>query len=119
MADEAAERGSRSRRADLRAEAIGGLVHDVVGELVATHRPSPRFGTIDDAVKRRLPFDLAPVYRQTVLVRVSSAVARYFAVFDRRPDWAPLGVELHVADVRLDIVWLRGSVIEADEVSQV
>lgn len=106
---------SRRRRADLRPTTLGALVHAAVVVLLATLDRSPRHRDIDAVVMRLLPSDLAPVYRQTVLIRVATAVARYFALFDRRPAWEPLGVELHVADVRLDVVWRRGQAIEADE----
>ena len=69
--------GRRRRKASLRPEAIGALVRDVVAGFAATHGSPPRLGAIDDAVERLLAPDLAPVYRQTVPIRLFTAAAPY------------------------------------------
>jgi hypothetical protein len=67
--------GRRRRKAGLRPEAIGALVHEVVAGFAATHGSSPPLGVIDDAVERLLAPDLASV--QTVSIRLFTAAAPY------------------------------------------
>jgi hypothetical protein len=107
----------RIRRADLSSERVGSMAHEAIARLVVTHPPRPTARQVDRVVRSMLRDDLAPVYRQSLRARVGTAVSRYFDRFDRRPHWQPLGAELNVDDVRLDLVWLgpRGR-IEADEI---
>jgi hypothetical protein len=62
-----------------------------------------------------LPAGLAPVHRQALLPFVVPMAASYLRHF-KRPGWRFLGSEVIVGDVALDLLWQRGSRLEADEV---
>jgi hypothetical protein len=62
MAHEHYDSGRHRRKAHLRPEAVGSLLHEALASLVATRGPSPRLSAIDDAVERLL----APVLPRSV-----------------------------------------------------
>lgn len=57
----------------------------------------------EDIVPARLPL----IQRQMVAQRVAQGVAVWLEEFDPRPAWRPLGVEVNVDDVRIDLLWVH------------
>jgi hypothetical protein len=90
-------------------------VHDVIATVVS----GPEGVSLTRIRRAAAPHlsGLAPTYRRMVSVRIVSAAAVYFSVFDPRPELRALGVEVFVADVRIDVLWItRDGRIVADEV---
>lgn len=94
-------------------EVRGALCHTLIAEICAREITDPR--SIEALAGTVLPAGLAPVHRQallTFLVPMASSYLRHFS----RPGWQFLGSEVIIADVALDLLWQRGSRLEADEV---
>jgi hypothetical protein len=61
------------------------------------------------------PPGLAPIHTMMVRQRVEQALRLWLAEFDPRPEWDPLGIELVVNEIRLDLLWRRRGQLRADE----
>ncbi len=94
-------------------EVRGALCHRLIAEICAREITEPR--SIETLAAAMLPARLAPVHRQALLAFVVPMAASYLRHF-RRPGWRFLGSEVIVGDVALDLLWQRGSRLEADEV---
>ena len=94
-------------------EVRGALCHRLIAEICAREITEPR--SIETLAATMLPAGLAPVHRQALLAFVVPMAASYLRHFSR-PGWRFLGSEVIVGDVALDLLWQRGSRLEADEV---
>lgn len=98
------------------ADYVGTAVHATITAAIA-ELPSPvRYSGVARLADAHVPVGLDAPYRQSMRSEVTSAAMRYFASFRLPPEWTPLGVELNVSDVRMDMVFIhrQGAVI-ADE----
>lgn len=91
----------------------GALCHTLIAEICAREITDPR--SIEELATAMLPAGLAPVHRQALLTFLVPMTASYLRHFSR-PGWRFLGSEVIVGDVALDLLWQRGSRLEADEV---
>jgi hypothetical protein len=94
-------------------EVRGALCHRLIAELCV--RELTETGSIEVLAATMLPVGLAPVHRQALLAFIVPMAASYLRHFSR-PGWRFLGSEVIVGDVALDLLWQRGSRLEADEV---
>jgi hypothetical protein len=94
-------------------EVRGALCHRLIAELCA--HEITMTGSIEPFAAAVLPAELAPVHRQALLAFVVPMAASYLRHFSR-PGWQFLGSEVIVGEVALDLLWQRGSRLEADEV---
>lgn len=94
-------------------EVRGTLCHRLIAEICA--REITEIRSIETVAVAILPARLAPVHRQALLAFVVPMAASYLRHFSR-PGWRFLGSEVIVGDVALDLLWRRGSRLEADEV---
>ncbi|MEJ7785982.1 MAG: hypothetical protein WKF96_14345 [Solirubrobacteraceae bacterium] len=105
-----------SSRARLRSDSIGTLVHEAIAAALTRERG----GAPADAMaagKAVVAPHLAPVYRLALIHRVTTATAVYLRDLRRDPSWVLTGVEVVVADVRLDLLFVnRAGRVEADEI---
>lgn len=96
------------------AQAAGDAIHAFVAFLCAEFggeaSPAQVLSKVPFLTAGRLP----PVYRQSMNQRVVTASAAYFRLFPRR-GWEFVGSEINVGEVRLDLLWRRGDVFQADE----
>lgn len=106
---------SRQRRGALvwAPEVRGALCHRLIAELCT--REITDIPSIEALALTMLPERLAPVHRQALLAFVLPMGASYLRHFSR-PGWRFLGSEVIVGNVALDLLWQRGSRLEADEV---
>ena len=91
----------------------GRLCHLLISELCAKRASDPH--AVETVARGLLPPTLSPVHRQALLsfiVPMGASYLRHYA----RPGWRFLGSEVIVGDVALDLLWQRGSRLEADEV---
>jgi hypothetical protein len=94
-------------------EVRGALCHCLIAEICASD--ITKTSSIEALAAAMLPAGLAPVHRQALLAFVVPMAASYLRHFSR-PGWRFLGSEVIVGDVALDLLWQRGSRLEADEV---
>lgn len=93
----------------------GAIAHQAIALAVLEHHP----GAPVDGVRWArpvIPEGLAPTHRLMLERRAAAAAATYLFEFDPRPSWEPLGVEVTIADVRLDLLFRRGAKVRADEI---
>jgi hypothetical protein len=94
---------------------IGTLVHEAI-QWCALKEDHARPDASDRSVTAVVPNHLAPMHALMVRQRVHQDVLTWLERYDRRPTWKPLGAEVHVGDVRVDLLWQDASGrIAADE----
>jgi len=106
----------RRGRFDLRPDQVGTTTHELIAELFVSEIDLDDPIAINDHMRKRvLSYSIS--HTQSRRLRVGTSVAKYFSRFRRSTDWTFLGAEVHVGDVRLDLLWIgKDGQIQADEV---
>jgi hypothetical protein len=95
---------------------IGTLVHQAI-QWCALREDRARADASDRAVAAVLPDRLAPIHALMARQRVHQDVLIWLERYDRRPEWAPIGAEVQIGEVRVDLLWaLPSGRIAADEI---
>lgn len=94
---------------------VGTLTHACLAQLLSSGSALEP-AQVRRAAALQLRSDLAPVYRASLMQRMTAAVARYRSAF-MRDDWRFAGAEVIQGDVALDLLWMTSDgTLVADEI---